>query len=91
MVVAWHAMVGTTLLAAARARAYRRVVCCPTNPTYFFFFFFSTKRFAVAAESFDDIVAGVAFAAKHNLRVAVKGTGHDWFGQLKRNTLRSAA
>ena len=62
-----------------------------SNEPHLLFFFFSTKRFAVAAESFDDIVAGVAFAAKHNLRVAVKGTGHDWFGQLKRNTLRSAA
>jgi FAD/FMN-containing dehydrogenase len=36
---------------------------------------------AVAAESAEDVAAGVAFAAKHNLRLSVKGTGHDWFGR----------
>ena len=45
----------------------------PSFPTF--------DRFAVAAESYADVAAGVAFAAKHNLRVAVKGTGHDWFGR----------
>jgi FAD/FMN-containing dehydrogenase len=37
--------------------------------------------FAVAAEAETDIQAGVAFAVKHNLRLSVKGTGHDWFGR----------
>ena len=39
------------------------------------------SAFAIAAESGGDISAGVAFAAKHNLRIAVKNTGHDWFGR----------
>ena len=39
------------------------------------------SKFAVAAETEADIQAGVAFAAKHNLRLAVKGTGHDWYGR----------
>ena len=33
------------------------------------------------AETEADVAAGVAFAARHNMRVAVKGTGHDWFGR----------
>lgn len=36
---------------------------------------------AVAAECAEDVAKGVAFAAKHNLRLSVKGTGHDWFGR----------
>ena len=39
------------------------------------------SAFAVAAQTGADVAAGVAFAAKHNLRLAVKGTGHDWFGR----------
>ena len=39
------------------------------------------SAFAVAAASAADVQAGVAFAAKHNVRVSVKGTGHDWFGR----------
>ena len=39
------------------------------------------SAYAVAAENSQDVSAGVAFAAKHNLRLAVKGTGHDWFGR----------
>eukprot|EP01052_Picozoa_sp_SAG31_P027872 SAG31_NODE_2644_length_5315_cov_7.392063_5_plen_312_part_00 len=35
--------------------------------------------FAVAATNAADVAAGVAFAATHNLRVSVKGTGHDWY------------
>jgi len=36
------------------------------------------SSYAVAAETEADVSAGVAFAGRHNLRVAVKGTGHDW-------------
>ena len=36
---------------------------------------------AVAAEGPADVAATVRFAAQHNLRLAVKGTGHDWFGR----------
>jgi hypothetical protein len=39
------------------------------------------SAYAVAARTAKDVAAGVAFAAKHNLRLAVKGTGHDWFGR----------
>ena len=39
------------------------------------------SAYAVAAETPEDVAAGVAFAAKHNLRLAIKGTGHDWFGR----------
>ena len=28
-----------------------------------------------------DVAAGVAFAARYNLRLVVKNTGHDWFGR----------
>ena len=35
--------------------------------------------FAVAAASESDVSATVAFAHLHNLRLAVKSTGHDWY------------
>jgi FAD/FMN-containing dehydrogenase len=35
----------------------------------------------VAAESTEDVAAGVRFAADHSVRVAVKGTGHDYLGR----------
>jgi hypothetical protein len=41
----------------------------------------SLSAFVVLAESEDDISAAVAFASAHNLRLAVKGTGHDWYGR----------
>ncbi len=37
--------------------------------------------YAVAAESAADVSAAVQFAAKHKLRLVVKGTGHDYFGR----------
>ena len=37
--------------------------------------------YAVAAESPDDIAAAVAFAHEHDIRLAVKGTGHDYLGR----------
>jgi len=37
--------------------------------------------YAVAAESAQDVAAAVSFAAAHNLRLVVKGTGHDYFGR----------
>ena len=39
------------------------------------------SAYAVEAQIEEDVIATVAFAAKHNLRLAVKGTGHDWFGR----------
>lgn len=36
------------------------------------------SAYAVTAESEKDMVATVSFAAEHNLRLVVKGTGHDW-------------
>ncbi len=37
--------------------------------------------YAVAAENTNDIVAAVKFARKHGLKVAIKGTGHDYLGR----------
>jgi FAD/FMN-containing dehydrogenase len=37
--------------------------------------------YAVAAESADDVAAAVDFARDHGLRLAVKGTGHDYLGR----------
>ncbi len=37
--------------------------------------------YAVACESVDDIKAAVDFARTHGVRIAVKGTGHDYFGR----------
>lgn len=37
------------------------------------------SAYVLLAESEEDVSAGVAFAAAHNLRVTVKGTGHGWF------------
>ncbi len=39
------------------------------------------SAYAVAAETAHDIVAVVNFAREHNLRVVVKGTGHDYLGR----------
>ena len=43
------------------------------------------SEFAVAAESTEDVAAAVGFAAKNNLRLAVKGTGHDYTGRSTAN------
>ena len=40
-----------------------------------------TARYAVAAESSGDVAAALAFASANGLRVAVKGTGHDYCGR----------
>jgi FAD/FMN-containing dehydrogenase len=45
------------------------------------------SAYAVLAESEADVAAAVAFAARYNLRLAVKGTGHDWYA---RSTSRGA-
>ena len=37
------------------------------------------SAFSVLAETEADVAAGVAFAAKYNLRLVIKNTGHDWF------------
>lgn len=39
------------------------------------------SSFAVAAESAADIAAAVSFGRDHDLRLAVKGTGHDYLGR----------
>jgi hypothetical protein len=39
------------------------------------------SAFAVLAETEQDFQAAVRFAAKHNLRLVVKATGHDWYGR----------
>lgn len=43
----------------------------------------STDRseYSVLARTEADFRATVAFASKHNLRLVVKGTGHDWYGR----------
>jgi hypothetical protein len=40
----------------------------------------SPSAYAVAAENVADIVAAVRFARTHNLRLAIKGRGHSFFG-----------
>ena len=39
------------------------------------------SRYAVAAQTPDDIVAAVKFARRHGVRLVVKGTGHDYLGR----------
>src|SRR3990167_5318491 len=39
------------------------------------------STYAIAAENVDDIVAGVNFAQKHNVKTVIKGTGHDYLGR----------
>ncbi len=39
------------------------------------------SEYAVAAESTQDVVAGVNFAREHDVRLVVKGTGHDFLGR----------
>ena len=39
------------------------------------------SEYAVACASVDDIKAAVDFARSHGVRLAVKGTGHDYFGR----------
>ena len=41
----------------------------------------TASGYAVAAESAEDIQAAVNFARRHRVRVAVKGTGHDYYGR----------
>jgi FAD/FMN-containing dehydrogenase len=41
----------------------------------------SAGRYAVAAESTADIIAAVQFAREHEVRLVVKGTGHDYMGR----------
>lgn len=37
--------------------------------------------YAVAVKTIEDISKAVAFASKHNLRLVVRGAGHDYFGR----------
>ncbi len=39
------------------------------------------SAYAVAAESAEDVAAAVSFARDHNLRLVIKGTGHDYLGR----------
>jgi FAD/FMN-containing dehydrogenase len=39
------------------------------------------SAYAVAAETTSDVVAAIDFARRHNLRVVIKGTGHDYLGR----------
>jgi hypothetical protein len=39
------------------------------------------SNYVVRAESAADVSLGVKFAAKHNLRLVVKNTGHDFLGR----------
>lgn len=39
------------------------------------------SSYAVAARSVSDIVTGVDFARENNVRLVVKGTGHDYYGR----------
>jgi FAD/FMN-containing dehydrogenase len=39
------------------------------------------SSYAVAARSVSDIVTGVNFARENNVRLVVKGTGHDYYGR----------
>ncbi len=38
------------------------------------------SAYGIAARTTDDVVAGVDFARRHNLRLVVKGTGHSYLG-----------
>lgn len=37
--------------------------------------------FSVVAQTEEDFQATVAFAQQYNLRLVIKGTGHDWYGR----------
>lgn len=37
--------------------------------------------YALAARSAEDVSKGLKFAAKHNIRVVIKNTGHDFLGR----------
>jgi len=39
------------------------------------------SNYAIEAREELDIVEGIRFATKHNLRLVVKGTGHDYYGR----------
>lgn len=39
------------------------------------------SEYSVLAETEDDFAATTKFAHDHNLRLVVKGTGHDWYGR----------
>lgn len=41
----------------------------------------AVSPYAVVPESTQDIVAAVNFARKHNLKLVIKGTGHDYLGR----------
>ena len=41
----------------------------------------ATSSRAIAAESAEDLAAGVRFAQQHRLRLVVKGAGHDYLGR----------
>jgi FAD binding domain/Berberine and berberine like len=41
----------------------------------------ANSPFVIRAESVEDVVHGVNFAREHNLRLVIKGTGHDYLGR----------
>jgi len=48
---------------------------------YFNAWISTPSQYAIAAEKPEDIVAGVNFAKKHNIKIVIKGTGHDYLGR----------
>ncbi|MEY3672038.1 MAG: hypothetical protein RI904_1695 [Pseudomonadota bacterium] len=44
------------------------------------------SEYAVAVENVNDIIAAVKFAKEHNVRLVVKGTGHDTLDDQARRT-----
>lgn len=41
----------------------------------------AVSTYAIEAENSNDVATGVNFAAKHNLRLVIKGAGHDYLGR----------
>lgn len=41
----------------------------------------AVSPYAVEAKSTDDVIAAVNFARQHHLKIAIKGTGHDYLGR----------
>lgn len=41
----------------------------------------TASEYAIAARTVSDIVAGVDFARENNVRLVIKGTGHDYYGR----------
>ncbi|CAL8577365.1 hypothetical protein XPA_003196 [Xanthoria parietina] len=79
---AWGlAQTGVPRPAEFLALYFQNNTCTPFTPTSTRCVLGNYASYSIDARSIDDVRAGIDFAQKHNVRLVVKNSGHDFYGQ----------